>query len=69
MMKGNASGALQLLANSQCNHILPLDDVTMNELHIKHPEASPMYNDLLIQGVNSTEESLLFVLFLMKYCV
>ena len=50
MMKGNASGALQLLENSQCNHILLLDDVTMNELHIKHPEASPMYNDLLIQG-------------------
>ena len=48
MIKGNASDALQLLTNNQC--ILPLDDVTMNELHIKHSEASPMYKDLLIQG-------------------
>ena len=29
---------------------MPLDDITINELHIKHPKVSPMYDDVLIQG-------------------
>ena len=50
IMKVNVNDALRLLTNNQCNGILPLDNVTVNELHIKHPEASPMYDDdLLIQ--------------------
>ena len=49
MMKDNVDGALRLLTNNQCKGIFPLHDVTMNELHIKHLEACPMYDDLLIR--------------------
>ena len=50
MMKGNVNGALRLLTDNHCKAILALDDVTTNELHIKHPEVSPVYDDLLTQG-------------------
>ena len=50
MMKDNVDEALRLLTNNQCKGIFQLHDVTMNELHIKHLEACPMYDDLLILG-------------------
>lgn len=50
MIKGNINGALRLLSSEQCNGILPLNNVTMNDLHLKHPEASPINDDLLLQG-------------------
>ena len=50
MVKINASGALRLLTNNHCNGTLPLDDVTMKDIHFKHREASPMCEDRFIQG-------------------
>lgn len=50
MIKGNVNGALRLLTSDQCNGILPLNDDTMEELHLKHPEASPIHADLLLEG-------------------
>ena len=38
------------LRNNQSNDILLFDYVTMNELHIRHLETSPKYNDLVNQG-------------------
>ena len=32
----------------------------MNEIHIKHLEASPMYDDLLIQGAIVLENEAIF---------
>ena len=32
----------------------------MNELHTKHPEASPMYDDLLIQGPIALANEVIF---------
>ena len=43
MIKGNINGALRLLSKEQCNgSILPLDPPTMDELRLKHPDASPL---------------------------
>lgn len=50
MIKGNVNDRLRPLTNNHSKGILPLDDITMNELHNKHPEASPTYDDVLIQG-------------------
>ena len=50
MTKGNVNDRLRPLTNNQCKGILPVDDITMNELHIKHSKASPTYDDVLIQG-------------------
>ena len=50
MIKSNVNGALRLPTNNRCKGILALDDVTIYELHVKHPDVSPVYNDLLIQG-------------------
>ena len=60
MVKCNVNGTLQLLTNDQCKGILQLDDITMNEIHIKHLEASPMYDDLLIQGAIVLENEAIF---------
>ena len=48
--KQSVNDRLRPLTNNQCKGILPLDNITMNELHIKHPKASPTYDDVLIQG-------------------
>ena len=50
MVKNNFNCALWLLTNNQSKSILLLDDATVSEIYIKHPEASPMYDDILIQG-------------------
>ena len=50
MIKGKVNSALRLLSDEQCNGILPLDDNTMNELNLKHPDASPLNEDLLLEG-------------------
>ena len=39
MQKGNVNGAIKLLSNNMQNGILPLNDTTLNQLKLKHPEA------------------------------
>ena len=50
MISWKINAALRLLSKTDGNGILPLDNNTIAELHIKHPEANPLHNDLLIQG-------------------
>jgi len=50
MEKGNVNGALKLLTNNMANGILPLNNQTLNLLHLKHPEAKEVSADVLIQG-------------------
>ena len=73
MIKGNINGALRLLTSQQCNGILPLSDETMNELHLKHPEASPLNDDLLLKGpvneVNAVIYESIDEITILKACV
>ena len=60
MLKGNVNGALPLLTSNQCNGLLPLNDETMNELHLKHPDACPINDDLLLQGTIKNVNDVIF---------
>ena len=60
MKKGYVSNsALQLLTSNQCKGMLLLDGTTTNEL-IKHPEASPMDYDVLIQGITALVNEVIY---------
>ena len=39
MMLGKVNAAIRLLSKSQNSGVLPLSEVTMQQLHLKHPEA------------------------------
>ena len=50
MMEGKINPALRLLEQGAFSKILPLTDETMQCLHQKHPIASPIYEEKLLQG-------------------
>ena len=50
MITGKINASLRLLLKTNGNGILPLDNNTIEELHLKHPETKPLHDDLLIQG-------------------
>ena len=50
MINGKVNAAIRLLSESENAGVLQLTNVTMQELHIKHPEAKPLNDDLLLQG-------------------
>jgi hypothetical protein len=60
MEKGNVNGALKLLTNNMANGILPLNDETLNLLHLKHPDAKEAMPDVLIQGPTLRVHPVLF---------
>ena len=50
MFQGKINPALRLLSETGNNGILPLTINTMQDLHLKHPVARPLYDQLLLQG-------------------
>ena len=50
MQKGNVNGALKLLTNNMSNGVLPLNDATLNQIKIKHPEGKDASPDVLLHG-------------------
>jgi len=50
MQKGNVNGALKLLSNNMNNGVLPLNDETLNQLKMKHPDSQEVSNDVLLNG-------------------
>ena len=50
MKHGKINAALNLLSENTSDGVLPLNEITMQQLEIKHPPASPEYNNLLLQG-------------------
>ena len=50
MQKGNISAALKLLTNNMGHGILPLDQKTISQLVLKHPQKSCASEDILING-------------------
>ena len=50
MQKGNISAALNLLTNKMGHGILPLDQKTISQLVLQHPQKSCASKDILING-------------------
>ena len=50
MLQGRINAAIRLLSQTKNSGVLPLTQDTMQELHLKHPDAKPKYDDLLLQG-------------------
>ena len=50
MIQGKVNAAIRLLSHSENSGILPLNEETMQELQIKHPESRPKYDDMILQG-------------------
>ena len=50
MQKGNISAALNLLTNNMDHDILPLDQKTISQLVLNHPQKSCTLDDILING-------------------
>ena len=50
MIQGNVNSAIRLLSKSENSGLLRLNVSTMQELHLKHPESKPKYEDLLLEG-------------------
>ena len=47
---GKVNAALNILSKDSSAGIIAIDDATIRTLQQKHPQASPKYNDLLLQG-------------------
>ena len=50
MIQGKVNSAIRLLSNSENSGLLTLNESTMQELHLKHPELKLKYEDLLLEG-------------------
>ena len=50
MIHGDINVALRFLSKSENSGVLPLTDETTEVLQLKHPEASPLHDDLLLEG-------------------
>ena len=50
MQKGNINGAIKVLTNNMAGGVLPLNEETLTALKQKHPEASGVVEETLLQG-------------------
>ena len=50
MTNGNVNAALRLLSKSGNSGILPINEETIRQLHDKHPEGEPLYQEMLLNG-------------------
>ena len=61
MQKGNVNGAIKLLTNNMHGGgVLPLNEETINLLHLKHPKSQNPDEDFLLQGPEQTVEQIIF---------
>ena len=50
MFLGKVNAALKLLSNEGSSGLVMISEEVLSTLHEKHPEAQPMFEDLLLQG-------------------
>ena len=50
MEEGDVNGAIKVITNNMSGGVLPLNDETLKTLAQKHPEESPLPEDMILQG-------------------
>lgn len=60
MGKGNINGAIKILTNNMENGILPLNDLTLHLLNMKHPESTPADAEVLLPDTPEPVHEIIF---------
>lgn len=58
--KGNVNSAIKIITNNMSNGVLPLNDHTLDLLHVKHPQAEHVNEVAALQGPALTVEPIIY---------